>query len=120
MDRFRRIPTHCTDYVVMYPDGLRSFGFVDLPEKPSREEICALVGTYITGPPSPIRVVHEGTSKDMMVDERGPLADTPYNVYATDIACDSNPGIDADLISVFGVAVLFDRPVWFHEREDAA
>jgi len=52
------------------------------PTKPSLEEMQRLVGGYI----EPLKVVHEGHTRTMMVNEDGRRLDLPFNAKASLIA----------------------------------
>jgi hypothetical protein len=114
-----------TDFLVFKPDGDDPVHvFSRMPQEPGydrlKEFIMPLLGENVEGFEH-VSVLYEGKPHDMFVDDRGAIGTktTPpsdINVRATAIyhAYGLSIGTDMrDAASIFGVAVLATRKVWF-------
>jgi hypothetical protein len=113
-----------TTYHVIQVDGTKSTATAQLPDEPTLKDLEAIIRPILNGEPlERVRVLVDDHYTDMFVSElgqceittRGPL---PINIKATKIYranwLKAHPSDDPDkLPTIAGVAVLFERPVWF-------
>lgn len=106
-----------TRMLVLYPDGRKTETEVMLVREPGREILCRLVEPFLDDKPMEhVTVLFEGKRGDMFVDETGALDGLPANAAATDIyyaAWEKSGGERVPGFEICGVAVVFDRQVWF-------
>ena len=117
-----------TSFKILYPDGRVIPGEVDWPKEPGYERIAALVepllgqGRHLEHV-SILRPDHRRDEKlrpysarDMFVDELGALDGLPLNPTATKLyqaLTVYRTGSAGDCQGIFGLAVVFDKRVWF-------
>lgn len=114
-----------TKYQVIQPDGTTTEHEVDLPADPSLREMNTICVPHI-GPGEPlerVKVFWDGFYRSMFVSEmghralttRGPLPINPKatEIYHNNIKVHAPAEHDPDGPTIAGVAVLFDRRIWF-------
>lgn len=102
------------------PDGTEETREMDWPKEPGFKRLDKFLAPII-GVPSAnwehVSVEWNHKHLDMFVDEEGQLKNLPHNAMATKIYCNYSithrAMIAEDLPDVVGVAVLFDRRVWY-------
>lgn len=107
-----------TTITIMRPDQEPDTQAVDLPERPSFEQLRTIIAPLLDGGMERVRVFWEGAYTDMFVDDRGLTKGLAINTKATEVYRNNvlthEPGTDPhSLPMIFGPAVLFSRPVWF-------
>ncbi len=117
-----------TKMLIMRPDQPHETVEIDLPEEPGYDKLSKIVEPLLNGPLEQVSVwadFYGGTSYqplDMFVHDCGLLEGLPRNEAATLIYRRANqmgkssaPKVDdpEKLSFIAGVAVLFDRRVWF-------
>lgn len=112
-----------TDYTVIEPDGTKTHGVVEWPAKPGFRTIAAVVEPVLhkARPGADLErvlVFWDGKYADMFVDDCGQMLNLPVNPEATKVyhnnvrVHDPEHAYDARLVSIHGIAVLFNRRVW--------
>jgi len=109
-----------TKYIVIPPEGEVLVFEAELDDAPSPESIGELCSSHIAGRAERVRVFCIGsyTYTDMFVGRNSAIDGSPVNAIATAIyrhnAALHDKSVDPETLpSIYGVAVLFDRPVWF-------
>lgn len=108
-----------TTYHVIKPDGTKTTHTVDWPGEPGLDRMKTVIEPLLDGARlEHVAVLHEGRRHDMFVDEEFVSKGLPYNAEATEIyRCNwmtQHPDVDPEsLPPILGVAVLFDRLIWF-------
>jgi len=107
-----------TTMYIFKPDGDHDVLEVDLARDPGYIELKKLVEPLLSGGMERVTVKFQDKVVDMFVDEIGLLKGLPRNEAATMIyrknTLDHNPEMDPEELSfIAGVAVVFNRPVWF-------
>jgi hypothetical protein len=119
-----------TRYAILRTDGSRQEVEVDWPPRPSLMDIREVVLPILleargVGAPSAwlehVAVLHGGQRASMFVDETGAVGGQPVNLAATRVYHAASiargephaDGIIADAPLIHGVAILFNRNVWF-------
>jgi hypothetical protein len=116
-----------TSYTIYYPSGETKRGEVDWPDVPSDSRIAEFVD-LILGPGRNLKhvrvlradigesdLITPKDSRDMFVYDSCALDGLPLNPEATRIyqALFKLNGVRGDLPAIYGVAIVFDRRVWF-------
>jgi len=114
-----------TKFEVLGINGIASVHQIDLDPTPSFAQLSTIVNPFlqVKGKPEAflehVRVLYEGEYVSMFVDDMGALKKLPVNkaathIYHANLLSRSPAGIDTrDWPKIHGVAVLFDRNVWF-------
>ena len=117
-----------TSYRILFPDGKETSGEVNWPEEPGYDRIAALVRPllgpgrhlehlYVFRPDTVVpEKIQEEDIRDMFVDDCGLMDELPVNEAATRIYWAHFLRGGAYVIrlnKIHGLAVLFDRRVWF-------
>lgn len=120
-----------TKLILIPPIGTPALSEIDLPEKPTMEELNRYLVPLLGGGrvlPERVRVLADFTGNenwvitDMFVDENGDAKGLPRNSYATTVYRRATmlgktpvpvPADPDDLPWIAGPAVLFEREVWF-------
>lgn len=111
-----------TRYTVYCADGTQADYAIDLPKKPSYDELKDVISPYLNGGwLERVSVLEDGKQLDMFVDEEGLLKGLPKNEAATAIYHNywktHHPDKyekEKDRMSpIVGTAILFHRRVWY-------
>ncbi|NTE96712.1 hypothetical protein [Agrobacterium tumefaciens] len=110
-----------TTFTIIQPDGAEEVHTVELPEQPEFKQLAAVIQPILgkNRDMERINVFWQDRYACMFVDDMGVLDDLPLNAKATEIYNNNlrvhNPELHAELgvNPIHGVAILFDRRVWF-------
>lgn len=116
-----------TGYTIFHPNGVIGSGTIDWPHDPGYEAIKRLVTPLLGGTflervtvwlTADYRPGNDGRYADMFVDDEGAVKQLPRNEAATTIyRCNwltQHPKTEPESMpAIHGVAVLFDRRVWY-------
>ena len=108
-----------TTYYVLDILGRPREQSVDWPRDPGSDRIKALVQPLLKGGnPDHVTVLHNGERGDMFVDDKGQEKQLARNIKATRIYRAATlaraPQTDPESLPwIWGIAILFDRVVWY-------
>ena len=116
-----------TNYRIIRTDGSIEECTADLPERPLYHQLAAIVGPILKANRIDANIEHvtvlsdDGYRTDMFVDEEGVLHGLPVNAEATRIYHRAsiargekhNLGIIPNAPCIHGVAIYFERRVWW-------
>lgn len=107
-----------TTYTVYQPDGSSYEGCIMWPKEPGYDLIREFVEPILHADLEHVAVLYKGKKADMFVDDTGALKKLPINKAASDIYraayLKRYPDVDPENLSaIHGIAILFDRIVWY-------
>jgi hypothetical protein len=114
------VGTILTTYTIMYPDpsSCEEKGQIVWPEEPGYERLRGLLVPILRGNFEHVSVKYRGKKADMFVHDEGRNMGLGFNPIATMVYrtawLDTHPTAKPDDLQwIAGVAVVFDRRVWF-------